>query len=365
MKEQFIPVYQPMLAGKEQQYVAECMETTWISSKGKYVSRFENDFSRYLGIGYSTAVSNGTAALHLALHTLGIGPGDEVLVPTLTYIASVNSIAYVGAKPVFIDSEPDTWNIDSALIEQKITPRTKAVMAVHLYGSVCAMEPLQLLCRKHNLLLIEDVAEAFGSQYRGRYAGSFGDIATFSFFGNKTLTTGEGGMVASNDQSIIKRAAYLKSQAVSEVREYWHDEIGFNFRMTNLCAAIGVAQLEYADDILQKKRDIASWYQADLEGTSIEFQADIEDTVNSYWMVSVLAKDENQRDLIRKNLKNNGIETRPLFHPAHTMPTFKTEESYPVAEQLSCRGLNLPSYPTLLRDQVAYISSKIIEVVNK
>lgn len=360
----FIPIYQPTLAGNEKLYVSECLDTTWISSKGKFVSRFEEEFAKYLGVGYATAVSNGTVALHLALLTLGIGMGDEVIVSTLTYIASVNAIAYVGATPVFVDAEPETWNMDVARIEQQITPRTKAIMAVHLYGAVCAMDGLQALCRKHNLLLVEDVAEAFGSQYHGRYAGSFGHIATFSFFGNKTITTGEGGMVVSNDHAMIARAAYLKSQAVSPVREYWHDEIGFNFRMTNICAAIGVAQLEHADRILQKKQELAAWYRADLAETSLVFQADNEDAVNSYWMVSILAKDAKERDNIRQHLTSRSIETRPLFYPAHTMPTFKTKDSYPVAEALSSRGLNLPSYPSLTREQVSYVSSKIIEAIN-
>jgi perosamine synthetase len=360
-----IPIYQPSFNGNEKTYVVECVESSWISSRGKYVSIFESEFASYLNINCATTVSNGTAALHLALQTIGIGPGDEVIVPTFTYIASVNTIAYVGATPVFVDSEDRSWNIDPDLIVAKISPKTKAVMAVHLYGAACDMNSISSICKEHNLLLIEDAAEAFGTKYRGQYAGSFGDISAFSFFGNKTITTGEGGMVVSNDQTTIDRAAYLKSHAASSTREYWHDEIGFNFRMTNMCAAIGVAQLEHADKILLKKRELAAWYRADLADTSLVFQADSEDALNSYWMVSILAKDISERDTIRQNLKAHSIETRPLFHPAHTMPAFKTEDAYPIAELLSSRGLNLPSYPDLTREQVAYVSSKIIEAINK
>ena len=358
-----VPVYKTTLVGNEKRYVLECVDSTWISSKGTFVSRFEKEFAKYLGVGHATAVSNGTVALHLALHTLGIGPGDEVLVPTLTYIASVNAIAYVGATPVFVDAEPETWNMDVSLVERKITPRSKAIMAVHLYGAVCAMDELHALCKKYKLLLIEDAAEAFGSQYHGRYAGSFGQIATFSFFGNKTITTGEGGMVVSNDEATIARAAYLKSQAVSPSREYWHDEIGFNFRMTNICAAIGVAQLEQANSVIDAKRRLAAWYREELDGLPITFQTELPDTAHTYWMVSILADDTAMRDRIREVLKEAGVETRPLFPPAHMMPVFRSDEVFPVAENLSSRGLNLPSYPSLTRDQVSYVSTKVKEAI--
>jgi perosamine synthetase len=358
-----IPVYQPTLGGNEKRYVSECVDSTWISSKGVFISRFEDEFASYLGVQYATAVSNGTVALQLALHSLGIGSGDEVIVPTLTYIASVNAIAYVGATPVFVDSEAKAWNIDPSLIVSKISPKTKAILVVHLYGAPCDMDQLSSICKKHGLFLIEDAAEAFGSKYRGKFVGSFGDISTFSFFGNKTITTGEGGMVVSNNKAIIERAANLKSQAVSPTREYWHDEIGFNFRMTNICAAIGVAQLEQADKILKKKTEIATWYKADLADTSLKFQENSPYVLNSYWMVSILARHINERDTIRQHLKLKNVETRPLFYPAHTMPTFRSHETYPIAESLSGRGLNLPSYPSLTRDQVTYITKKIREVI--
>jgi perosamine synthetase len=360
---QFIPVYQPTLSGNESKYVNACLDAGWISSKGEFVGRFEAAFAQYLQCGYATSVCNGTVALHLALHALGIQQGDEVIVPTLTYIASVNAIAYVGATPVFVDSELQTWNLDVSQIEAKITKKTKAVMAVHLYGAVCDMVGLREICTKHGLLLIEDVAEAFGSQSHGRFAGTFGDMATFSFFGNKTITTGEGGMVVSNDSAKVARAAYLKSQAVSPTREYWHDELGFNFRMTNICASIGVAQLEQADSVIAAKRRLAAWYQEDLKGLALTFQAELPDTVHTYWMVSVLAEDTAMRDRIRQVLKESGVETRPLFPPAHMMSVFRSKEVFPVAESLSGRGLNLPSYPALTKEQVSYVSAKIKEAI--
>jgi perosamine synthetase len=358
-----IPVYQPSLVGNEKKYVNECLDTTWISSKGKFVSQFENSFSDYLKVSGATSVSNGTVALHLALEALGIGRGDEVIVPTLTYIASVNAIAMVGAVPVFIDSDEGSWNIDYKQIAEKITSKTKAVMVVHLYGLPCEMDAIVDICRANNLYLIEDAAEAFGSKYNDRYVGSFGDISTFSFFGNKTLTTGEGGMVVSNDAGLIERAAYLKSQAVSNIREYWHDEIGYNYRMTNICAAIGLAQLEKADTVILKKRELAIWYKAELSELPILFQEDKKDIFNSFWMVSILLENEEVRDRVRESLKTNGIETRPLFYPAHTMPAFKSEMLFPVAESLSKRGMNLPSYPELSRSDIIFICSEIKKVL--
>ena len=361
MTKNLIPVYQPFLAGNEKKYVVECLDTTWISSKGKFVCRFEEEFVKFIGVAHGTSVSNGTVALHLALYTLGIGPGDEVIVPSLTYIASANAIAYVGATPVFVDSDDSSWNIDPALIVAKISSKTKAILFVHLYGATCHIDSIAIICKQHQLFLIEDAAEAFGSKYRGQYAGGFGDISTFSFFGNKTITTGEGGMIVSNHKALIERAAYLKSQAVSPNLEYWHDEIGFNFRMTNIAAAIGVAQLEQAPKILHKKRALAAWYRGYLADTSLVFQLDSEYSLHSYWMVSILAKERNERDKIRQYLKSHGIETRPLFYPVHIMPMFKSGDTYAVAESLSGRGLSLPSYPGLTREQVCYVSSMIIE----
>jgi perosamine synthetase len=365
MKEKFIPVYQPRLLGNEKKYVTECLESTWISSKGSFIESFEKSFSEFIGVPYATTVSNGTVALQLALIALGIGKGDEVIVPTLTYIASVNAIAMVGATPVFVDSLSNSWNLDYSKIKERITVKTKAIMVVHLYGAPCDLNPIIEICKKNSLLLIEDAAEAFGSKYNGAYVGSFGDISTFSFFGNKTITTGEGGMVVSKNKAFFDKCVHLKSQAVSKSKEYWHDEIGYNFRMTNICAAIGLAQLEIANDTIQKKILISRWYKDELSMQPLIFQEDIEGTINTFWMVSILVESEMKRDSLRTYLKDANIETRPLFYPAHIMQMFKSEISFPVAENLSKRGINLPSFPDLSKEDVIRICSKIKEFYKK
>ncbi len=354
-----IPVYQPDLFGNEKRYVNECLDSNWISSKGLFIERFENLFCEKLNIQFSTSVSNGTVALHLALLALGIGPEDEVIVPTLTYIASVNAIAMVGAKPVFVDSLKDTWNIDPSRLEEKINAKTKAILAVHLYGSSCDMDQLLKLCEKNKLFLIEDSAEAFGTEYKGKAAGSFGDVSTFSFFGNKTITTGEGGMVASNNKNIIEKVSHLKNQAVSKNREYWHDELGYNYRMTNICAAIGLAQLERADEILDKKFLLADLYHRELDGYNLNFQCCPKDSVNSFWMISICLENIETRDRTREKLKKSLIETRPIFYPAHIMPFFKTKEQHIIAESIASRGINLPSFPSLKKEDVKLICDEI------
>jgi perosamine synthetase len=354
-----IPVYQPYLAGQEAEYVNRCLNTNWISSRGEFIQKFETQFAEFTGAPFATSVCNGTTAIHLALAALGIGVGDEVIVPTFTYIASVNPILQMGATPIFVDSLADTWQMDPSQVAQKITPRTKAIMAVHLYGLPCDMDALTHLCREHDLLLVEDCAEAFGTFYRGQHVGTFGDAATFSFFGNKTITTGEGGMVITRSQDVMDRARHLKTQGVSSVREYWHDELAFNYRMTNLCAAIGLAQLEQADEILERKRRIAQWYAEELQGLPLSLHEEQPDTTHSFWMCSALLDCAEDRNGLRTTLAAAGIETRPLFHPAHTMPHCKNGEKFPVAEMLSAGGLNLPSYPALERKDIERISSVI------
>ena len=357
-----IPVYKPSLCGNEFKYVTDCLNSTRISSKGPYIDKFENDFSEFLNIKYSTTVSNGTVALHLALLCLGIKEGDEVIVPTLTYIASVNAINYVGAKPIFVDADLLTWNIDVDAIEAKISKKTKAIIIVHLYGACCDMDKINELCKKHDILLIEDVAEAFGSKFKDKFAGSFGDIATFSFFGNKTITTGEGGMVVTNNKVLYEKAKFLKSQAVSMEKEYWHDEIGYNYRMTNLTAAIGVAQLERANEIISKKRQILEIYKNELNDLPIKFQNEDNKSFNTYWMISIVVENENIRDQIREELRLNSVETRPFFPPANVMPVFYTNEIFPNALNLSKTGINIPSYPDLSKEEVEFICTVIKKI---
>lgn len=343
-----IPVYQPSLSGNEKKYVNECLDTNWISSKGKFVTLFENNFAKYTQCSHAVSVCNGTVALHLALLALGIGEGDEVIVPTLTYIASVNAIVYTGATPVFVDSLADTWQMDPVDIEKKITSKTKAIMAVHLYGHPCEMNCISNLAKKYDLFLIEDCAEAFGSKYAGKHVGTFGDIATFSFYGNKTITCGEGGMVVTNDATLYDRSMHLKGQGLAKHREYWHDTIGYNYRMTNLSAAIGLAQLEKADEFIAQKRRIAQRYKEGLKDCSVEVHQEIANVVHSYWMCSILVSKLEDRDLLRSSLMEKGIETRPVFYPVHTMPMYSSKyQKHAIAENLGWRGINLPSWPGL------------------
>lgn len=354
------PVYQPSLSGNEKKYVNECLDSTWISSKGKFINEFEKSFAEYIDIDYAVGVSNGTVAIHLALVALGIGEGDEVIVPTFTYIASANPIVQVGAKPVFVDSKKDTWQMDPGDIKKKITAKTKAIMVVHLYGHSCEMEAIMKIAKENNLFVIEDCAEAIGSKYKGKHVGTFGDVATFSFFGNKTITCGEGGMVVTNDATIYDRLVHFKGQGLAKYREYWHDTIGFNYRMTNIQAAIGLAQLEQVETFLAKKQQIAKWYQEGLKNVPLEFHKETEDVSHSYWMCSILVKKPQIRDELREYMKESGIETRPTFYPVHTMPMYaKKYQQNKVAEDLASRGINLPSYPGLEKSDIDFICKSI------
>jgi perosamine synthetase len=355
-----IPIYQPTLSGNEKKYVLDCLDSTWISSKGAYLKKFEDEFSKKINVQFATAVSNGTVALHLALLALGIGEGDEVIVPTLTYIASVNAIRYTGATPVFVDSLRSTWQMDPVDVEKKLSRKTKAIMAVHLYGHPCDMDAIMDISRRYSLYVIEDAAEAFGSRYKNIPAGSIGHISAFSFFGNKTITTGEGGMVVSNDQTLIDRVIHFKGQGLAIHRQYWHDVIGYNYRMTNICAAIGLAQLEQADTFIRRKQEIAAEYKNFLKDLPLEVHEQSLDAFHSYWMFSVLVLDPKKRDGLRNFLLQSGIETRPLFYPVHTMPMYSNPfQSHRVAEELGWRGLNLPSYPGLQDQDVAMICDRI------
>jgi perosamine synthetase len=355
-----IPLYQPDLSGNEKRNVLECLDSTWISSKGDFISEFEKQFAAYVGASHAAAVCNGTAALHVALLALGIGPGDEVIVPTLTYIAAVNAIAYTGATPVFVDSRRDTWQMDPADVQRKITSRTKALMVVHLYGHPCELQALKEIAREHRLLVVEDCAEALGARYKGKLVGTFGDIAAFSFYGNKTITTGEGGMIVTNDRTLAESAKHFKGQGLAAHREYWHDVIGYNYRMTNICAAIGLAQLERVDEFLSKKRELAKTYEKSLQGLPVEVHCESANVAHSYWMTSLLVEDPADRDELRAHLRERGIETRPLFYPAHMMPMYAAnQQNYPVAEDLSRRGINVPSWPGLNASQLEAITSDI------
>jgi len=355
-----IPVYQPDLSGNEKRYVNECLDSSWISSKGRFVTEFEQSFADYTQTKYAASVANGTVALHLALLALGIGPGDEVIVPSFTYIASVNAIRYVGATPVFVDIEPASWQLDVSQLSALFNKNTKAIMAVHIYGHPCDMPALQQLARQYRLYLIEDCAEAFGTQIDGRHVGTFSDVATYSFFGNKTVTTGEGGMVVTQSPELDAKIRHLKGQGLMSGREYWHDIIGYNYRMTNICAAIGLAQLERAPLFISKKQALAHRYQQLLADLPLTFQQVKAGTTHSWWMFSILTGDAAERDALRQHLWNEGVETRPLFNPVHQMPMYAIDkQSLPVTEWIAGRGMNLPSWPGMTDEMLQRVSAAI------
>lgn len=354
-----IPIYQPLLRGREREYVISCLDSTWISSKGEFLISFERAFAEYVGVEYATSVCNGTAGLHLALLALGIGPGDEVIVPSFTYVASVNAIRYTGATPIFVNSERTTWQMDTEDVQRKISPSTRCILAVHLYGHACHMERLCDIARSKGLFIVEDCAEAFGTKFRGKYVGTFGDVSVFSFFGNKTITTGEGGMVVCKNRDLLDSVYKLKNQGLAKPGDYWHDVIGYNYRMTNIEAAIGLAQMERADEILAAKRELATWYHAELRKLNLECHEGNADVLHSFWMNSFLVRDQKDRDPLRLHLSLAGIETRPAFPLVHAMPMYNCDLDFPVARELSTKGINLPSWPGLTREQVEYICSAI------
>ena len=357
-----IPVYTPDLSGNEICYAEEALRSGWISSIGPFVERFEQAIASAVGAQEAIAVCNGTVALHLAMHCLGIGPGDEVIVPTFTYIASVNTIAQTGATPIFAESRLSDWLLDPADVEKRITPRTKAIMPVHLFGAVCDPE-INLLARRHGLFIVEDCAEALGSSIDGRHVGLDADVATFSFFGNKTVTTGEGGAVVARDPAVAARLRKVKGQGQATDRRYWHDEIGFNYRLTNIAAAIGTAQMERLDAILTRKKQIANLYREVLDKGVLTFQHLPANVESSNWLVSLLLPEGCDRDAVMANLAKNQIDSRPVFYCAHHMPMYRSEEAFPVAEAIARRGISLPSYPAMTDEDVERVAWALSDAV--
>jgi perosamine synthetase len=360
-----IPVAAPALVGREREYVLDCIDSTWISSNGKYLERFESSFAEFCGVRHAVSCCNGTVAVHLALLAHGVAPGDEVIVPTLTYVATANPVVYCGGKPVFVDAEPRTWNMDPERVAAAITPRTRGIIVVHLYGHPVDMDPILEQAERHGLWVIEDAAEAHGATYRGRVAGSMGSLGTFSFYGNKIITTGEGGMVVCNDDRLAATVRQLHGQGQDPQRRYWFPMVGFNYRMTNIEAAIGLAQLERVDWHIARRREIAAWYREELGG-----EAGIELSPNESWAESVFwiacaVFDEQRfgpRDRLMAALGEAGIETRPFFYPLHTLPMYRDDNDasdFPIAEGLARRGVNLPSSATLTREEVAYVCERV------
>jgi len=356
-----IPVAEPCLGEEELKNVIEAVKSGWISSKGKFIEEFEGGFAKYCGVKYGVATANGTAALHLALKSLGIGKNDEVIVPTLTFVATANAVTYCNAKPIFVDSHPEYWCIDPEKIEEKVTKNTKAIIVVHLYGHPCDMDWIMDIAEDKGLYVIEDCAEAHGAEYKGKKVGSFGDIACFSFYGNKIITTGEGGMCVTNNEGLAERMRLLRDHGMSRHKKYWHDIVGFNYRMTNLQAAIGIAQLGKLDEFIEKKRQIAKWYAEKLkeleEKGLIKPHPEMPWAKCVYWMYSILIENKAKigRDELMKKLEEKGIETRPFFIPMHILPIHKRDGRFPVAEKLAREGVNLPSSVKLNREDVEII----------
>jgi perosamine synthetase len=365
-----IPVCVPLLGGKELEYVTDCVRTNWISSKGRYVNEFEEGFARYCGVTEGISTTNGTTALHLALAALGVGKGDEVILPAFTMMSTAFAVLYCGATPVLVEAEPGTWNMDATALGEKVTPRTKVILPVHIYGHPCDMDPILEIAEDHDIRVVEDAAEAHGALYRGRKAGGLGDCACFSFYANKIITTGEGGMIVTDDREIAGRARSLKDLAFQKDRRFLHTDIGYNYRMTNIQAAIGLAQLERIDEFVEMRRAHAALYTRLLQGIpGIRFPVERPWARNVYWMYSVLITEEFGigRDALMGELAERGIETRTFFFPVHEQPVCRDRglfpgERYPVAEEIGRRGLYLPSGSGLTNEEIMYVATALREI---
>jgi len=367
-----VPVNEPLLDGNERKYLLECIDTGWISSEGPFVRRFEDEFARCVGRRFGVAVSSGSAALDAAVVALGIGPDDEVIMPAFTIISCAAAIVRAGAVPVLVDSDPLTWNIDVAKIEQRLTNKTKAIMVVHIYGLPTDMDPILDLACRYSLLVIEDAAQMHGQTYRSRQCGSFGAVSTFSFYPNKHVTAGEGGMIVTDDSQVAERCRSLRNLCFKPEQRFVHDELGWNFRMTSIQAALGVAQLERLDEVVEKKRSMGRGYRNAFAGmTSIELTPDKTDYAdNIYWVFGMVLSDEvafDAREAMRR-LGELGVGTRPFFWPMHEQPALRKRglfghERYPVAERLARRGFYIPSGVALTPEQLTEVASRVRKVL--
>ncbi len=363
----FIPIAEPTLGKEEEELVLDALRSGWISSTGKYIQTFEEEFAKFCGVKYAITTSNGTAALHLCLVAANIGPGDEVIVPSMTFVATANVVSYTGAKPIFVDSEKETWNIDPDEIKEQINSRTKAIIPVHLYGNPANMGTVLAIAKKYGLVVIEDAAEAHGAMYKQKKVGSLGNMGCFSFFGNKIITTGEGGMITTNNKDLVEKIRMYRDHGYSKKRRYYYPRIGFNYRMTNLQAAIGLAQVRKIENIIKRKREIAMLYSKllDLLCPQISLQPEASWAKNVYWMYSILINrySKKNRDGVINELKKRGIDSRPFFFPLHKLPQYKTGENLPVSEMLGSCGINLPSSVTLTDNKIEFICDNIKEIL--
>ncbi len=369
----FIPVNVPLLNGNEKKYLNECIDTGWISSEGPFVKQFEEKFAGIVKRKYGIAVANGTAAIEVAVKALGIKDGDEVIMPAFTIISCAAAVIRAGAVPVLVDSDPLTWNMDINKIEEKITPRTKAIMAVHIYGLPVDMDPLTSLANKYGLKVIEDAAEAHGQVYKNEPCGSFGDISIFSFYPNKNVTSGEGGIILTDDETLAERCASLRNLCFLPAKRFVHEELGWNYRMSNLQAAVAVAQLEKLDEHLVIKKSIGEEYSYAFKGIdTIQLPLISTDYAeNNYWVFGIVLKEEFPHDaaFIMKKLGEKGIGTRPFFYPMHLQPVFNkaglfSGEKYPVAETLGERGFYIPSGLGISDEQIHKVINAVKEVLN-
>ena len=368
--DKFIPVCEPCFLGNEEKYAGEAVRTAWVSSSGAFIKKFEEGFSNYCSAKFGISTTSGTTALHLALIALGVGEGDEVIIPDFTMVAVLSAVLYCRATPVFVDAERDTWNIDVRLIEERITPRTKVIIPVHTYGHPVDMDPLLFLAEQHNIAVVEDAAEAHGAEYRGRKCGSMGVMGCFSFFGNKIITTGEGGMVVTSDVSLADRCRYFKNLCfpMSGPRDFIHDDLGYNYRMTNVQAAIGLAQLERIDELMEKRRANALAYNERLQGVpGVQLPVEKDGCKNVYWMYGIVIDEREfglSRDALMAELREAKIETRYFFRPLHRQKLLEKfgivdNRQHPVTEWLSQNGLYLPSSSKLTMDEIEYISDTV------
>jgi len=364
-----IQVNTPIITKEASKYIQDCLDTGWISSQGKYVSRFEKEFADYIGVKYATTISNGTTALHIACQLLDLKPGDEIILPDLTIISCINAVWYTGATPILVDIDKESFTMDPELIEKKITKKTKAIMVVHLYGHPADMDPILKIAKKYKLKIIEDAAEAHGAEYKGKKCGSIGDIGVFSFYPNKLITTGEGGMVVTNNKNYYKHAVLLKDLSHSPKKRFKHFEIGNNYRMTNMQAALGCAQMLHIDEFFQKKQDMARLYNEGLKDIiGLHIPITKKWALNSYWMyaITVDKKFPYNRDEFRKKLKENGIDTRDFFYPLHSQPIYikmeKSKGSFPVSLKASKEGLYLPSGLALSKNEIETVIKAVVKL---
>ncbi|GBG57991.1 aminotransferase DegT [Sporomusaceae bacterium FL31] len=369
-----VPVNEPLLDGNEKKYLCECIDTNWISSEGPFVKRFEDEMANFTGRKYGIAVANGSVALDAAVIALNLQPGDEVIMPTFTIISCAAAVVRVGAKPVLVDSDALTWNMDVEKIEDKITSKTKAIMVVHIYGLPVDMDKILQLADRYGLKIIEDAAEMHGQTYYGRPCGSFGEISTFSFYPNKHITTGEGGMILTDDAELAKRCRLARNLFFRPEKRYVHDELGYNFRMTNLQAALGVAQMERINKFVSKKRSMGKQYTsllAHVNGLQLPLPQ-TEYAENIYWVYGLVLDNEIPFDgtEMMKKLQQNGIGNRSFFWPIHEQPVFLkmglfTDERYPVAERLARRGLYIPSGLALTENQIKRVVEVVIDIMSE